>query len=71
MPPILPDFYICDQRYGQDLDPVDCDHAGRGLQLGATAAPYTVGTSGAALSLPMSIRHGKYGVWLSNRLGNQ
>lgn len=67
IPPVLPDFYICDQRYGFNVDPVDCNVAGRELPAGASEVPYAVNTGGAALALPVSIKHGKYGVWPSLR----
>ena len=63
IPPVLPDFHICDQRYGFNVDPADCNVAARGLPAGASEVPYAVNTGGAAHVLPVSIKHGNYGVW--------
>ena len=56
--PVQPDFHICDQRYGVNVDPVDCNVAGGELPVGASEVPYAVNTAGAALALPVSIKHG-------------
>ena len=60
--PNVPDFHICDQRYGQNLNPIDCDFARRLMPAGASAVPYAVDTSGARFALPFSMQHGIYGV---------
>ena len=58
IPPSLPDYHICDQRYGQNLNLRDCDLARRSMPAGASAVPYAVDTSGARFALPFSIQHG-------------
>lgn len=58
IPPTLPDYHICDQRYGNNLNLIDCDSARRLMPAGASAVPYTVDTSGARFALPFSMQHG-------------
>ena len=67
IPPVLPDFHICDQRYGLNLNPIDCNLAGSALPAGASAVPYAVDTSGARFALPLSVQHGKRSLMIITR----
>ena len=62
IPPSLPDYHICDQRYGENLNLLDCDLARRSMPAGASAVPYAVDTSETRFALPFSMQHGISGV---------
>ena len=58
IPPALPDYHICDQRYGQNFNLIDCDFARSSMPAGVSAVSYTIDTSGARFALPFSMQHG-------------
>ncbi len=57
--PTLPNFFLCDPRYGINLEIPSCISAASQLPLGKSNVPYAVNTSGARFALPWSMAVGQ------------
>lgn len=57
--PTPPDFHLCDQFYGTNLDHVDCDLAGSQLPVGTNPVVYALRGSTVPYVLPWVAQHGQ------------
>lgn len=56
--PTLPDFDICDRRYGMNLDIPRCDVAASRLDVGSASTAYQISDRAGPHTLPQSINYG-------------
>ncbi|KAL8791183.1 MAG: hypothetical protein Q9213_000140, partial [Squamulea squamosa] len=58
--PTLPDFDICDRRYGMNLDIPQCDVAAGRLDIGSARTTYHISDPAGPHTLPRSIDYGQW-----------
>ena len=56
--PTVPDFDICDRRYGMNLDIPRCDVAAGRLDFGSASTTYYISDQGGHHTLPRSVDYG-------------
>lgn len=71
IPPVAPDYHVCDAYYGQSLRYIDCVRAASTLKVGEDVVPYHVNPPGGLpsgdepLTLPIYKKYGSLGaVWV-------